>query len=121
MKSICFSVLALAAAVAGMPAYGQGGADKPITVIVPFTPGGGTDILSRLITPKLAEKLGTSGIVENKPGASGAIAAQFTAKAAPDGKTLMMGSTSEIGINPGLYPKLPYDVMRDFAPVTAVA
>lgn len=123
MKSLFFAVLVLAIAGAGAstPAHAQPAGSKPVTLIVPFSPGGGTDILARLIAPKLSEKLGTAVVVENKPGASGAIAAQFTARAAPDGRTLMVGSTSEIGINPSLYPKLPYNVTRDFVPVTPLA
>ncbi len=102
-------------------AVAQSSGDKPISLIVPFSPGGGTDILSRMLAPKLAEKLGTSVVVENRPGAAGAIAAQHVARSAPDGRTLLVGSTSEIGVNPSLYPKLPYDVARDFAPVAALA
>lgn len=102
-------------------AFAQSSGDKPISLIVPFSPGGGTDILSRMLAPKLAEKLGTSVVVENRPGAAGAIAAQHVARSAPDGRTLLVGSTSEIGVNPSLYPKLPYDVARDFAPVAALA
>ena len=103
------------------PLLAQPRSDKPIKLMVPFTPGGGTDILARMLAPKLTEKLGVSVVVENMPGAAGAIAAQYTARAEPDGSTLMVGSTSEIGINPSLYPKLPYNVARDFAPVTPLA
>jgi tripartite-type tricarboxylate transporter receptor subunit TctC len=103
------------------PLLAQPRSDKPIKLMVPFTPGGGTDIIARMMAPKLTEKLGVSVVVENMPGAAGAIAAQYTARAEPDGITLMVGSTSEIGINPSLYPKLPYNVARDFAPVTPLA
>ena len=103
------------------PLLAQPRVDKPIKLMVPFTPGGGTDIIARMMAPKLTEKLGVSVVVENMPGAAGAIAAQYTARAEPDGSTLMVGSTSEIGINPSLYPKLPYNVARDFAPVTPLA
>lgn len=95
--------------------------DKPYTLIIPFSPGGGTDLIARIIAPKLSELLGSTVLVDNKPGASGVIAAQFTAKATPDGHTLMVGSTSEIGINPSLYPQLPYSPLRDFAAVTPIA
>lgn len=117
------STFALALALAsGFTAQAQSvPAGKPLTVIVPFSPGGGTDVLSRTVAPRLSEKLGYPVVVDNKPGAAGAIAAQFTARAAPDGRTLMVGSTSEIGINPSLYPKLPYNVWRDFAPVAPLA
>ena len=103
------------------PLLAQPRADKPMKLMVPFTPGGGTDIIARMMAPKLTEKLGVSVVVENMPGAAGAIAAQYTARAEPDGSTLMVGSTSEIGINPSLYPKLPYNVARDFVPVTPLA
>ena len=119
--------LLVASASAGAMLAGQGiaqaqsASDKPMVVVIPFSPGGGTDILARIITPRIAEKLSTVGVVENKPGASGAIGAQYVARAAPDGKTLMVGSISEIGINPSLYPKLPYDVERDFVAVSPLA
>ncbi|MFM7008917.1 MAG: Bug family tripartite tricarboxylate transporter substrate binding protein, partial [Betaproteobacteria bacterium] len=118
----CAALLATAlTAVSPSASYAQGAADRPINVIIPFAPGGGTDVLARRIMPKIAEKLGTTVAIENKPGASGSIGAQFVARAAPDGKTLLVGSVSEIGINPGLYPKLPYNVERDFVAVTALA
>ena len=123
MKRFSGAVLVAATLAAAplLPAHAQSAGEKPISLIVPFSPGGGTDILSRMLAPKLAEKLGTSVVVENRPGAAGAIAAQFVARSAPDGRTLLVGSTSEIGVNPSLYPKLPYDVARDFAPVAALA
>jgi tripartite-type tricarboxylate transporter receptor subunit TctC len=102
-------------------AVAQPANERPIAIVIPFAPGGGTDVLARMTMPKIAEKLGTVAVIENRSGASGAIGAQFTARAAPDGKTLMVGSVSEVGINPGLYPKLPYNVERDFVPVTALA
>ncbi|WP_345589558.1 tripartite tricarboxylate transporter substrate binding protein [Verticiella sediminum] len=119
---------ALVVAVAGfvcavmMPgANAQDLTGRPVTLIVPFSPGGGTDIIARTVAPRLGERLRTSVVVENRPGAAGSIAAQFTARSAPDGHTLMIGSTSEIGINPSLYADLPYDVDRDFIPVTPLA
>lgn len=129
MKSIKQFSAVLLCAAAGLTgtlaaqgsAFAQSGSDKPMVVVIPFSPGGGTDILARIVTPRLAEKLSTVGVVENKPGASGAIGAQYVARAAPDGKTLMVGSISEIGINPSLYPKLPYDVERDFVAVSPLA
>ena len=123
MKSLSVAMVAVALIGAAPMSIcsAQTSSDKPISLIVPFSPGGGTDILSRMLAPKLAEKLGTSVVVENRPGAAGAIAAQAVARSAPDGRTLLVGSTSEIGVNPSLYPKLPYDVGRDFAPVAALA
>jgi len=95
--------------------------DRTIRIQVPFAPGGGTDILTRIIAPRLAERLGQSVIVENRPGAGGAIAARYTAAAAPDGQTVMMGTISEIAINPNLNPKIGYDIWKDFALIGSVA
>ncbi len=113
--------LTAAALLAVAPAYGQAGSEKAIKLVVPFGPGGGTDILGRIIAPKLAERLGQPVLVENRPGAGGAIGARFTAQSAPDGLTVMIGSISEIGINPSVNPKVGYDVWRDFAAVTPLA
>jgi len=94
---------------------------KPVRIIVPYPPGGTTDILARLIAKGLTDKLGQTFVVENRPGASGAIGSQAVAKAPPDGYTLVMGTISSHGINSALYKALPYDAVRDFAPVTNVA
>ncbi|MFY9511129.1 MAG: tripartite tricarboxylate transporter substrate-binding protein [Rubrivivax sp.] len=91
---------------------------KPVTVVVPSSPGGGTDVYGRLLAQALGEQLKQSFVVENKPGASGAIGAAAVAQAAADGHTLLVASNSSLGINPGLYKSLPYDVARDFAPVS---
>jgi tripartite-type tricarboxylate transporter receptor subunit TctC len=88
--------------------------DKPITVIVPFPPGGSSDIVARAITAKAGELLGQPMIVENKPGANGAIGASQAARAAPDGYTLLVGSIGVLSVNPVLYKKLSYDTKRDF-------
>ncbi len=114
-------VLALMTGTGHGFAQTQGTAEKPYTLIVPFSPGGGTDMLARIVAPRLGELLGSTVRVDNKPGAAGAIAAEYTAKAMPDGQTLMVGSVSEIGINPSLYPQLPYSPLRDFAAVTPIA
>jgi len=99
-------------------AFGQ---DRTIRIQVPFAPGGGTDILTRIIAPKLSERLAQPVIVENRPGAGGAVAARYTAAAAPDGQTVMMGTISEIAINPNVNPKIGYDVWKDFALIGSVA
>jgi tripartite-type tricarboxylate transporter receptor subunit TctC len=91
---------------------------KPVTVVVPSSPGGGTDTYGRLLAQALTEQLKQSFLVENKPGASGAIGATYAAKALPDGYTILVASNSSLGINPALYKSLTYDVFRDFAPVT---
>ncbi|MDB5863298.1 MAG: hypothetical protein JWO70_1104 [Betaproteobacteria bacterium] len=94
---------------------------KPIRMIVPFPPGGGTDILSRLVANKLTESVGWQIVVDNRGGAGGNIGLDAAAKAAPDGYTMVMGQTSNLTINPSLYSKLPYDSLRDFTPVSVVA
>src|SRR5689334_9509296 len=94
---------------------------RPIRFIVPFPPGGGTDILSRLIAQKLTEKTGWQVVVDNRAGAGGNIGYDASAKATPDGYTLVMGKTSNLTVNPSLYAKLPYDPVRDFAPISLVA
>jgi tripartite-type tricarboxylate transporter receptor subunit TctC len=94
---------------------------KPIRYIVPFPPGGGTDILSRLVANKLTERLGWQIVIDNRAGAGGNIGLDAGAKATPDGYTMVMGQTSNLTINPALYGKLPYDSLRDFTPVSVVA
>ncbi len=94
---------------------------KPIKFIVPFPAGGGTDILSRVIAQRLTETRKWSIFVENMGGAGGNIGANAAAKASPDGYTMVMGQTSNLVINPSLYPKLPYDPQKEFAPVVLVA
>lgn len=92
---------------------------KPIRVVVPFSAGGGTDIVARAVTAKMAEALGQPMPVENRVGANGNIAHEFTARAAPDGYTIMMAS-SALAINPSVYRRLAYDPAKDFAPVSLV-
>lgn len=91
---------------------------RAVTVVVPSSPGGGTDTYGRLLAQALTEQLKQSFVVDNKPGASGAIGATAVAKAEPDGYTMLVASNSSLGINPVLYKTLQYDVARDFAPVT---
>ena len=94
--------------------------DRPIRLIVPFPPAGGTDVISREIAAKLGA-IGWNLVVDNRPGAGGNIGLDAVAKAAPDGYTVGMGQTSNLAINPTLYPRMPYDPLRDFALVTTVA
>ncbi len=91
---------------------------KPVHLVVGFPPGGANDILARLIGARLQEAWGQSVIVDNKPGANAIIGTDFVAKSAPDGYTLLVGASGAMTFNPGLYDKLPYDPVRDFAPVT---
>ena len=94
---------------------------KPIHLIVPFPPGGGTDLFSRAIAAKLSETLNWTIVVDNKPGAGGNLGVDAATKSAPDGYTMVMGQTSDLAVNPTLYRKLPYDPIRDLVPVVLVA
>ena len=94
---------------------------KPVRLIVPAAPGGGADFLARIVGTKLSEQTGQTFVVDNRAGASGTIAADTTAKAEPDGYTLLLGQSTSIAIAPHLYPKLGYDTLRDLKPVTLVA
>ncbi len=110
--------LALACAT---PAFAQGFPNKPVTLVVPFPPGGGTDTGGRVIAEQLGRRWGQPVVVENKGGAAGQIGADFVAKARPDGYTLLLGNIGTQAINPLLYPKMPYDADKAFAPVSLVA
>ena len=94
---------------------------KPIRLVVPFPPGGGTDTSSRLIAEKLVTLLGWTVVVDNKPGAGGNIGLDMVAKAAPDGATIGMGQASNLAINPGLYEKMPFDPLKDLTPLVGIA
>lgn len=115
--------LALAAAVVAAPlaAHAQSYPAKPVTIVVPFAAGGTTDILARVIGQALNKELGQSVLVDNRAGAGGNIGAQLAAKAVPDGHTLFMGTVGTHAINQSLYRKLPFDPVKDFAPLTRVA
>lgn len=92
--------------------------ERPIRLVVPFAPGGNTDILARAVGPKLTEKWGKPVVVDNRPGGAGVVACETVARATPDGHTLLVASTGEVAVNPSLFTKLPYDVVRDFAPIS---
>ncbi len=94
---------------------------KPIRIVVPFPAGGTTDVLARAAAQKLTEALGQAAVVDNRPGAGGNIGAELVAKSPPDGYTLLMGTVGTHAINPSLYPKMPYDHVRDFVPIILVA
>jgi tripartite-type tricarboxylate transporter receptor subunit TctC len=110
------------AAAAQAPATGSGQAfpTKPIRIVVPFPPGGTTDVVARLVAQRLTDSMKQPVVVDNRGGAGGALGADIVAKAAPDGYTLLMNAISHAA-NASLYRKLPYDTLRDFAPVTSVA
>jgi len=94
--------------------------NKPIRIIVGYAAGGGNDIIVRVVAPKLSEGLGQPVIIENRPGAQGIVSCEIVAKAAPDGATLLMGPSGPMTMNPALYSKLPYDPLRDFAPISMI-
>jgi tripartite-type tricarboxylate transporter receptor subunit TctC len=114
-------VLLIAAAMATGAATGQSYPTRTIRFLVPFSPGGASDTAARIIGQKLAERWGQQVVVENRPGAGGTIGTEVAARAQPDGYTLLMGSSTELAVNPNLYPKLAYNTIRDFAPVVLIA
>ncbi len=116
------ALLVAGALLAGsLPAWAQPYPNRPLRIVVPFPPGGGTDIGTRIVAQKLQEAWGQAVIVENKPGAAGIVGTELTAKSAPDGYTFMMGNIGTHAINVSLYKKLAYDPVKDFAPVSMVA
>ncbi len=119
MKTI-LALLAAFAAVLALPSHADTFPTHPIRLVVTYPPGGGADLMARLIAPKMSETLGQPVVVENKAGASGQIAASDVAKSAPDGYTLMLDASS-FAVNPSLYSKLPYDPAKAFTPVAVVA
>ncbi len=114
---LCVAAIAFAF---GALASAQDYPTRPIRLIVPFAPGGGTDILARVLAPKLSEGLGQQIVIDNRPGASSIIGTDIVAKATPDGYTLLAVDTS-FTVNPSLQPKLPYDSLKDLAPVVHLA
>ena len=116
----------LLGAVAALALTGTGHAqsawpNKPVRLVVPFTPGGSSDILGRAIGQKLTESLGQSVVVDNVPGAGGSLGAERVAKSAADGYTLLMGHIGNLAVAPAMYPKLPYDPVKSFVPVAWIA
>ena len=110
-------VLGAASASLAAPALAQGFPSKPIRLVVPYSAGGGADTTARLIAPKLQEALGQTVVIDNKPGAGGAIGDDFVAKASPDGHTLLIGAFAH-AVNPSLMAKMPFRTPDDFAPVS---
>ena len=121
LGSIASAVVLGAGLLGGTSALAQAYPTKPVTIIVPFAAGGTTDILARIIGQALTAELGQSVVVDNRAGAGGNIGGQAAAKAAPDGHTLFMGTVGTHAINASLYKKMPFDPVKDFAPLTRVA
>ena len=121
LKSLAALALAAAAALLTQPAIAQNYPAKPVRLIIPFPPGGATDIFGRVLAQKLGELIGQSVVVENRPGAGGTIGSELASKAVPDGYTVLLATTSTHSIGPALNPKMPYDARKDFAPVIHLA
>src|SRR2546430_14597447 len=102
-------------------ASAQNSPSKPVRMVVGFPPGGGTDVVARILSPRLSELLGQPIVIDNRPGATGTVAAGQVAKSAPDGYTIMMGHVSVNAIAPSLFSNLSYDVLKDFSPIAIAA
>src|SRR5215831_13463859 len=120
MKLLLRSALALLL-LAACGAQAQSWPARPVKLIVPFPPGGSTDILARALGHGLSSELAQAVIIDNRPGAGGSIGAEAAAKSAPDGYTIMMGHLGTLAVNPGIYKHLPYDPLKSFAPVCLMA
>ncbi len=114
-------VAALVLALPTPAALGQEFQAKPIRIVVGFAPGGSNDLVARALAPRVAASIGQQAIVDNRPGANGIIAAEHVAKSPPDGHTVILTGVSTFVLNPLVYPKVPYDTLRDLAPITTVA
>jgi tripartite-type tricarboxylate transporter receptor subunit TctC len=115
------ALLPVFCAAGGGTAFAQAFPTKPVRLVVPFPPGGPLDAVGRAIADKLTQAWGQSVVIDNRPGAGGNIGADLVAKSPPDGYTVVMGALSTHAVNPSLYPKMPYDAVKDFAPITLVA
>lgn len=113
LAGLCLGIAAMGTAHAAYP-------ERPVHIVVPFSPGGATDMLARMLAERMTDKLGQSVVVENKPGGGTVIASNYVARAKPDGYTLLLAASS-LGIAPSVYSKIDYDPVKDFAPVTQVA
>ncbi|AGW89037.1 MULTISPECIES: Bug family tripartite tricarboxylate transporter substrate binding protein [Cupriavidus] len=121
MTKTRFLAAAAALAMLAGSAFAQAWPARPIRLVVPFPPGGGTDTVARLVAEKLTSQAGWVVVVENRPGAGGNVGLDAVAKAPADGYTIGLGQTANLAINPALYPKMPFDPLKDFAPITTVA
>ena len=117
-RAICLWALAV---LCGGIAHAQPYPSKPIRIVIPYPPGGGTDIVMRPVSVRLSERLGQPVVIDNRGGATGTIGSESVARAAPDGYTLLAHTNAGITILPHLNKKLPYDPLKDFAPVTMAA
>jgi tripartite-type tricarboxylate transporter receptor subunit TctC len=121
MKSCVRLVATFIAAIAAGGALAQAWPTKPIRLVVPFAPGGSSEVVARSVAAEMSKTLGQQMIVENKPGGAGNVAMQEVARAEPDGYTLILGHVGTLAVNPYMFPKLPYNVDKDFVPVSLLA
>jgi tripartite-type tricarboxylate transporter receptor subunit TctC len=123
MKRLVLAILALVSVAPGVAAQSQAPRypTKPIRLVVGYSPGGGNDLIARIVAAKLQGKLGQPVVVDNKPGAQSIVAAELVAKAPPDGYTLLIAPSGPMTINPAVYSKLPYDPQKDFVPISLLA
>ena len=112
------SSLILCCVIAGGPAMAQPYPAKPVRLVIPYPPGGGSDTIGRPLAQKMSEGLGQQLVVENRGGANGNIGMEYVARSAPDGYTLVFALSAQLAVNPGLYQKIPYDPLKDYAPIT---
>jgi tripartite-type tricarboxylate transporter receptor subunit TctC len=115
----CFAAVAVLAFA--QPCIAQSYPVKPVRFVSPYAPGGGTDAMARVLAQKLTDALGKQVYVENRPGGGGIVGTELVAKAAPDGYTILLGSKGPLTVNPALYAKLPYDTVRDLAPISLIS
>lgn len=120
MQPLLQVALTLALILASQTAPAQTFPSKPVRIIVAFPPGGGTDIVARIMSPKMSENLGQQVVIDNRAGAAGIVGTELAAKSPADGYTMFMGTLGNLSVNPLLYSKLPFDVGRDFVPLTLV-
>jgi len=111
-------LLSLCCAIVAAPAIAQPYPAKPVRLIIPYPPGGGSDTIGRPLAQKMSEGIGQQIVVENRGGANGNIGMEYVARSAPDGYTLVFALSAQLAVNPGLYQKIPYDSLKDYAPIT---
>jgi tripartite-type tricarboxylate transporter receptor subunit TctC len=120
MRRACHALIAVAALAAALPVAAQNFPDRPVRIVVGLPPGGGVDFVARVLAQKISESWPQTAVVDNRAGANGIIATEIVAKSKPDGYTLLIVNTSH-AINPPLYPKMPYDSIADFTPISLLA
>jgi tripartite-type tricarboxylate transporter receptor subunit TctC len=121
LRALCAALAVALALLAADAAAADAYPSKPIRFVVAFPPGGGTDLVARTIAPRLAERVGQQVVVDNRPGAGGNLGTEIVAKSAPDGYTMLMGSVGPLAINASLFARMPFDPLKDLAPVTLAA